>query len=130
MALIRSKDSKFERAVRSQLHAAGFRYRLHVGALAGKPDLVFPSRGKVVFLHSCFWHGHGCKRSRMPKTNRDYWSTKIETNRERDLKNERILRRAGWGVLNVWECRFRAAPQRTLARIFRFLGGPRRKERT
>src|SRR5437879_2476946 len=78
MSMIRSKNSKFELAIRSRIHGIGFRYRLHVPDLLGKPDLVFPSRKKIVFLHSCFWHGHGCRLSRMPKTKRGYWVKKID----------------------------------------------------
>jgi DNA mismatch endonuclease (patch repair protein) len=121
MALVKSKDSKFERAIRSSLHRSGLRYRLHVRALPGTPDLVFPSRRKVVFLNSCFWHGHGCRLTRMPKTNRGYWTAKISSNRKRDLKNERVLRKLGWSVLIVRECRFRGAPEATLSRVLRFL---------
>jgi len=121
MALIGSKNSKFERAVRARLHASGFRYRLHVRGLPGTPDLVFPARRKIVFMHSCFWHGHGCRLSRMPKSRKSYWTEKIASNRARDARNEHALRRLGWGVLSVWECRFRQAPDKALARLGRFL---------
>lgn len=121
MALIGSKNSRFELSVRSRLHSAGFRYRLHVRGMPGTPDLVFPRRQKVVFLHSCFWHGHGCRLTRLPKTNRSYWTTKIASNRRRDLRSERSLRRLGWGVLCVWECAFRSAPDKAIKRVIRFL---------
>jgi DNA mismatch endonuclease, patch repair protein len=121
MALIGSKNSKFERAVRARLHIAGYRYRLHVRGMPGTPDLVFPARRKVVFLHSCFWHGHGCRLSRMPKSRKGYWNKKITSNRARDARNERALRRLGWKVLSVWECRFRESPDKALDRLARFL---------
>jgi len=121
MALIGSKNSKFERAVRARLHAAGFRYKLHVRGMPGTPDLVFPARQKIAFLHSCFWHGHCCRLSRMPKSNKKYWSKKIALNRARDARNERALRRLGWGVLCVWECKFRQSPEKAVARLGKFL---------
>jgi DNA mismatch endonuclease (patch repair protein) len=121
MALVKSKDSKFELAIRSSLHRTGLRYRLHVRRLPGTPDLVFPSRNKVVFLNSCFWHGHGCRLTRMPKSNRRYWNAKITTNRQRDVRSRRALRALGWRVLTVWECRYRAAPEKTLERIAHFI---------
>jgi DNA mismatch endonuclease, patch repair protein len=121
MALVRSKDSKFERAVRARLHSQGFRYRLHVRGMPGTPDLVFPGRKRVVFLHSCFWHGHGCRLTRLPKSNQRYWFQKIALNRTRDIRNERALRRSGWGVLRVWECAFREAPDRVIGKVIDFL---------
>lgn len=124
MALIRSIDSKFERAIRSQIHVLGYRYRLHVDDLPGKPDLVFPGRGKIVFLHSCFWHGHGCRMSRMPKSRLSYWIAKINSNRVRDRKVTGKLRREGWRVLVVWECRFRANAKKALSRLTQFLDSP------
>src|SRR3989344_4974654 len=113
MSLIRSKNSKFERVIRSRIHALGYRYKLHVGGLPGKPDLVFASRRKIVFLHSCFWHGHGCRLTRMPKSNVTYWTNKISSNRIRDRKITRKLRRQGWKVLVIWECRYRENAEKT-----------------
>jgi DNA mismatch endonuclease (patch repair protein) len=83
----------------------GYRYRLHVRALPGAPDIVFPARRKVIFVHGCFWHRHHCKRGRpVPKTRIDYWLPKLEGNRIRDRKHRRQLRQLGWEVLVVWEC--------------------------
>ena len=83
----------------------GFRYRLHSQVLPGKPDLVFPGRKSVIFMHGCFWHRHpGCKLARMPKSRIDFWRKKLEANRQRDLKNQTRLRDMGWRVLVVWEC--------------------------
>lgn len=121
MSLIRSKNSKFERAIRSRIHALGYRYKLHVGSLPGKPDLVFTTRKKIVFLHSCFWHGHGCRLTRMPKSNVTYWTNKISSNRIRDRKIASKLRRQGWKVLVVWECRYRENAEKTFTRLIKFL---------
>lgn len=104
MSRIRSKDTTPERIVRSLIHRMGFRFRLHRADLPGKPDLVLPSRGKVIFVHGCFWHGHRCKRDKMPKSHVKFWLMKIETNRKRDARVRRALRALGWDVLVVWEC--------------------------
>lgn len=90
--------------VRSALHRAGLRFRLHRTDLPGKPDLVLPSKRVAVFVHGCFWHGHGCKKGRLPKSRLDYWEPKILRNRQRDRKNVRDLRALGWRVISVWQC--------------------------
>ncbi len=108
MSRIRSKDTSPELLVRSALHRLGFRYRLHVRTLPGCPDLVFPARKTVLFIHGCFWHGHDCKvGARTPKTNPDYWRKKIARNRERAATSEARLIKTGWRVLVVWECELR-----------------------
>lgn len=105
MSRIRSKDTGPERLVRSLLHRAGFRYRLHRRDLPGTPDLVFPSRHKIVLVNGCFWHQHsGCVDGRVPKTRVGYWAPKLKKNRLRDRRNIRALRRLGWQVEVVWEC--------------------------
>ncbi|MFN9210349.1 MAG: very short patch repair endonuclease [Betaproteobacteria bacterium] len=105
MRRVRSKDTGPEMVVRRLVHSMGHRYRLHSATLPGRPDLVFAGRRKVVFVHGCFWHQHrGCGRARMPSSNRDYWVGKIKRNVSRDREVVRALRRAGWGVLTVWEC--------------------------
>ena len=105
MRAIRSKDTAPEMVVRRIAHGLGYRYRLHRGSLPGKPDLVFPGRSKVIFVHGCFWHQHQCPRgSRIPKTNQDYWVTKLQKNETRDAKNQEQLRTLGWQVLVLWEC--------------------------
>ena len=109
MSLIRARDTKPEMIVRSYLHRRGLRYRLHDRKLPGKPDLVFPARGVVVFVHGCFWHGHGCRRGRLPQSRTDYWWPKIARNQERDRRNAGKLRRLGWSVLTIWECRINEA---------------------
>lgn len=108
MAAIRGKDTKPELIVRSIAHRLGFRFRLHAADLPGKPDLVFPSRRAVVFVHGCYWHMHACKRGRStPATNPEFWRTKRNANRKRDRRTLTALRRAGWRVLIVWECQIR-----------------------
>jgi DNA mismatch endonuclease (patch repair protein) len=110
MALIRHKDTKPELHVRRFLHAAGLRYRLHVKQLPGKPDIVFPSRRVVVFVHGCFWHQHSdpaCKLARLPKSRLDFWGPKLEGNAVRDRRNVGALEAAGWRVFTVWECQAR-----------------------
>ncbi len=116
MALIHSKDTKPEMTVRKLVHSLGFRYRLHVRDLPGRPDLVFRSRSKVIFVHGCFWHMHSkCRSRRIPSGN--YWPQKLAGNRTRDQRNRRQLAKAGWKVLVVWECEMkdRAKLSRRLA---------------
>jgi len=105
MSRIRGKNSKPEMKLRRLVHGMGFRYRLHVKDLPGKPDLVFKSRKAVIFVHGCFWHRHrGCKLARLPKSRVDFWTEKLESNRKRDILVREKLRKAGWRVLVVWEC--------------------------
>lgn len=105
MSRIRSKDTKPEMVVRRLTHGMGYRYRLHDKKFPGCPDLVFRRRGKVIFVHGCFWHRHrNCALARLPKSNRDFWTPKLNANRKRDEKNLRALTKAGWSVLVVWEC--------------------------
>jgi DNA mismatch endonuclease, patch repair protein len=108
MRAVKGKNTSPELTVRRLAHRLGYRYRLHGKELPGKPDLVFPSRRKVIFVHGCFWHGHECARgARVPKENRDYWQTKIFRNRERDARNVKALTEAGWDVAVFWECELR-----------------------
>jgi DNA mismatch endonuclease (patch repair protein) len=105
MRAIRSKDTGPERMVRSLAHQAGFRFRLHRSDLPGKPDLVFPKHKAVIFVHGCYWHGHGCRRGGQgAKSNVDYWAPKIERTKARDELNRGQLEKSGWRVLTVWEC--------------------------
>lgn len=108
MRAVRSKDTSPEIIVRKWLHANGYRYRLHSKNLPGKPDIVFPSRKKLIFVHGCFWHAHKCSRGdRQPKTNVTYWKTKIKRNAARDHEHVQELNNLGWEVLTVWECEIR-----------------------
>jgi DNA mismatch endonuclease (patch repair protein) len=104
MAAIRSIDTKPELLVRRALHAEGFRFRLHVRDLPGRPDLVLPRHRGVVFVHGCFWHGHDCALFRWPATRQEFWEAKISGNRERDARVLRELRSQGWRTGEVWEC--------------------------
>ena len=105
MAQVKSKGMKPEMRVRRLLHGLGYRYRLHRKDLPGRPDLVFPSRRKVVFVNGCFWHKHaGCPRVRIPATNREYWVAKLERNHARDGRNIALLEEIGWATMTVWEC--------------------------
>lgn len=104
MAGIRGKDTAPEMALRSGLHRLGFRFRLHVRKLPGRPDLVFPKRHAVIFVHGCFWHGHTCPLFKWPGSRVDFWRAKIEANRVRDEAAITTLQAEGWRVLTVWEC--------------------------
>jgi len=121
MGRVRGKNTGPELVVRRLAHRLGYRFRLHRRALPGRPDLVFPGRGKVVFVHGCFWHRHkGCPLARLPKSRGEFWLPKLEGNAARDARNERALRRAGWGVMTVWECQL-VHIDKLAARMGRFL---------
>jgi DNA mismatch endonuclease (patch repair protein) len=105
MAGIRGRDTTPERIVRSHLHRAGLRFRLHESRLSGRPDIVLPRWGAVVFVHGCYWHRHpGCRFATTPSTRVEFWTRKFAENVARDRRNVRALRRAGWRVFVVWEC--------------------------
>ena len=105
MARIGPKNSKPEMVVRRLLHALGYRFRLHAKDLPGRPDIVFRSKKKAIFVHGCFWHRHpGCKKTTTPKTRVEFWTEKFERNVARDQLKETALRETGWQVLIVWEC--------------------------
>jgi DNA mismatch endonuclease (patch repair protein) len=126
MRAIRSKDMQPELKVRSLAHRLGYRFRLHRKDLPGKPDLVFASRRKVVFVHGCFWHSHGCKAAHIPKSHQEYWGPKLERNKTRDAKNIEALQAAGWRSLAVWECETR--DENALEkRLRKFLGKVKRQ---
>jgi DNA mismatch endonuclease, patch repair protein len=107
MARVRNRDTTPELLVRQVVHGLGYRYRLHGKGLPGKPDLVFASRRKVIFVHGCFWHRHpdpNCKLARLPKSRHDFWLPKLEGNRARDERTIQALTHQGWQVLEMWEC--------------------------
>ena len=105
MSAIRKTNTKPELRVRHLLHGLGYRYRVNVGKLPGCPDLVFASRKKIIFVHGCFWHQHkGCKLTRIPKRNQNYWVPKLERTKTRDRKNQEVLEELGWSCLTIWEC--------------------------
>jgi len=108
MSQIRSKDTKPEMVVRKFLFANGFRYKLHDKKLPGKPDIVLPKYKTVIFVHGCFWHGHkGCRYFVVPKTRTEWWSNKISENNKRDELNKRLLKKSGWQVIEIFECRLK-----------------------
>lgn len=122
MSAIRGKDTRPEMVVRRAAHRLGLRYRLHVRSLPGRPDLVLPKHGIAIFVNGCFWHGHvGCKRNSIPKSNSDFWKSKIEENTRRDAENSRCLNSLGWRVVVLWECEVRSSEMATAAlrEIFR-----------
>jgi DNA mismatch endonuclease, patch repair protein len=104
MQAVKGQDTGPEWAVRRFLHRLGYRYRLRPRNLPGKPDIVFPSRKKAIFVHGCFWHCHGCRIGRPPKSRLDYWLPKLEANRARDDTKAAQLMAMGWSVLIVWQC--------------------------
>ena len=122
MARIRSQNTSPELTLRKLIHGLGYRFRLHRNDLPGKPDLVFPSRKKVIFVHGCFWHQHSeCRDGRVPGSRLEYWGPKLRRNQERDALAQSSLKVQGWRCLVVWECElkdFTAA----LKRVKRFLG--------
>ena len=124
MARIRGRDTSPELALRRLLHGLGYRFRCHRADLPGTPDVVLPGRGKVLFLHGCFWHRHpGCRHATTPRTRPEFWRLKFERNLARDRRARRALNRAGWSVGVVWECALRDEA-RLARRLLRFLGPP------
>jgi len=104
MAAVRNKNTKPELLIRKGLHRMGFRYRLHDRKLPGRPDLVLPKYNAVIFINGCFWHRHDCHLFTWPATRKDFWKSKIEGNKARDLESVKLLKSMGWRVLTVWEC--------------------------
>jgi len=127
MSGIRGKDTKPELAIRSGLHAMGFRYRLHPKSVPGKPDVWLPKYRAAIFVHGCFWHGHECSLFKMPATRQEFWLTKIDTNRARDARADQRLAEMGVRRLAIWECAFRGPGriglEETLARAAFWLRG-------
>jgi DNA mismatch endonuclease (patch repair protein) len=122
MQAVGTKNTGPELVVRKLLFSQGLRYRLHRRDLPGCPDIVFPSRKKAIFVHGCYWHGHGCSKGRAAKSRTEYWGPKLEANRSRDERNLRELRARGWRPLVVWQCEL-ADSRRLLARLMRFVEG-------
>ena len=125
MSRIQGRNTKPELILRRGLHALGLRFRLHSKELPGTPDLVFPRWKAVIFVHGCFWHGHGCPMFKRPETRANFWTAKISRNQERDRAAAASLRTSGWRVLLVWECALRGPARRSLddvtGRCFDFL---------
>lgn len=113
MSRIRSVNTKPEEIVRKYLFSRGFRYRKNDKRYPGKPDIVLPKYRTIIFINGCFWHMHGCSRSRLPRSNQEYWKPKIERNISRDAENKNRLEAAGWKVLVVWECELKKSVRDT-----------------
>lgn len=121
MRRIRSNNTAPELLVRRLLYSLGYRYRLHRKDLPGKPDIVFVGKRKVIFVHGCFWHAHGCSTGHQPRSNQDYWSPKLARNVERDAHNRARLEALGWKSLIVWECNIRGSQAGVRTELVRFL---------
>lgn len=120
MKAVRGTDTQLEVMVRRLIHGMGYRYRLHRTDLPGTPDLVFPARRKIIFIHGCFWHQHDCRQgNRLPKSRKDYWEPKLKRNVERDTENQKALEKLGWEVMIVWECETRESNREELGRKIR-----------
>ncbi|NJB75358.1 very short patch repair endonuclease [Thalassospira tepidiphila] len=118
MSRIRSRDTKPELLLRSMLHRAGLRFRLHRRDLPGSPDIVLPKYSTVIFVHGCYWHRHkGCKKTTTPSTRTSFWEAKFARNVERDEHNILALKAAGWQPLVVWECELKRDPMSVLKYI-------------
>ena len=107
MARVKSRNTGLELKVRSLISHMGYRYRLYRSDLPGTPDIVFPGRRSVIFIHGCFWHGHVCKRAALPASNRTFWQRKITKNQARDERARCELLAGGWKILTIWECESR-----------------------
>ena len=113
MSKISSKDTKPEILVRKFLFSKGFRYRINVKTLPGKPDIVLPKYKTIIFVNGCFWHGHNCKKGKLPSSNTDFWKEKISNNKSRDAKNSDLLVKRGWKVIIIWQCEISKIDNRT-----------------
>jgi DNA mismatch endonuclease (patch repair protein) len=128
MALIKGKDTRPEKIVRTLLYKSGYRFRIHDRKLPGNPDIVLRKNRRIIFVHGCFWHGHRhCARASRPASNVAFWNKKLDENKERDKRFRRTLTRMGWKVLTVWECETRK-PEKLLPKLRRFLGGEQKDE--
>lgn len=118
MSRITGKNTKPELRLRSILHRAGYRFRLHVSSLPGRPDIVLPKYRTVIFMNGCFWHRHpACSKAYTPSSRTEFWTAKFEATIARDAKKSAELRKQGWNVLTVWECELQQSPESVLDRI-------------
>jgi len=118
MSKITSKNTMPEQSVRKILSSLGYRYRLNVKKLPGKPDIVLRKYKTIIFVHGCFWHLHSkCRDGTIPKTRKDYWSKKLLDNKKRDAKNIQILKDEGWKVIQLWECEIEQEPEKVINKL-------------
>lgn len=126
MRAIKSCNTKPEILLRSLLHRAGYRFRLHCKHLPAKPDIVFPGRRAVIFVHGCFWHQHSmCRAGHVPASRQEYWVPKLERNKQRDKASMRAIRKLGWRAAVVWECQLSKNPEQVMKRLVTFLSTPK-----
>ena len=123
MQAVGTKDTGPELLIRRMLHRLGYRFRIHRKDLPGRPDIVFSAKHKVVLIHGCFWHGHGCEKGKLPKSREEYWRPKIESNMARDARVVAALNGLGWGVLTLWQCELHE--EQTEHVLQHFLGPPK-----
>lgn len=109
MQAVKTRDTGPELTVRNIVYRLGYRYRLNAKNLPGRPDIVLPGMMKAIFVHGCFWHGHGCRKGKAPKSRLDYWKPKLKANKKRDAAQVRALKSLGWSVLTVWQCQMNDA---------------------
>lgn len=107
MSKISGMETKPEILVRKYLFGKGFRFRKNDKRLSGRPDIVLPKYKTVIFIHGCFWHGHHCKAGKLPETNKEFWGNKINSNIERDKKNQHKLEKLGWKIIIIWQCKLK-----------------------
>lgn len=119
MSRIRARNTKPELLVRKIIHSAGFRYRLHAKGVPGRPDIALSPRAKLIFVNGCFWHGHDCRGTRLPKSNRKFWRDKIKRNKARDVRNLTECCQLGWSCLVIWECALRGKGRLSEERLSR-----------
>jgi len=123
MQAVGTRDTGPELTVRRLLHRIGYRFRLQAKELPGRPDVVFRRRRKAIFVHGCFWHGHGCEKGRLPMSRQEFWAPKISANKARDRDAVAALEAEGWGVLTLWQCE--THDMQNMERLLRGFLGPR-----
>ena len=122
MSQVKGRNTEPEIVLRRWLWSKGFRYRLHATKLPGKPDIVFPGKKKVIFVHGCFWHKHDCGHFSWPKSNAEFWKKKIQGNVKRDRRNAKAIIQAGWKSFAVWECELKKeVSQHLQKKVIQFL---------
>ena len=121
MSKIGAKNTKPEIIILKLLHSEGYRFRLHLKRLPGKPDIALQKHNTLIFVNGCFWHGHSCDIFRLPKSRTEFWRTKIDSNKERDKRNFESLRRLGWRILVIWECALKGKNRLSQDKIVKLL---------